>query len=184
MEQKKKQDHKFYGGFRYAIEGILTGIRQEQNMKMHCIMTVLVVLAGFFFEISKIEWCICLLLCGLIMALELVNTSVEAVVDLVTEERKPLAKIAKDTGCWCSADRSTFFCSDRLYYFCSKNNGMVYIFLKKVYNKSIKSDNVKRLRTLKGAEEYGKIDGWSEKDLIGRNRNSSCDSGEVKGRAG
>ena len=47
MEQKKKQDHKFYGGFRYAIEGILTGIRQEQNMKMHCIMTVLVVLAGF-----------------------------------------------------------------------------------------------------------------------------------------
>ena len=56
MEQKKKQDHKFYGGFRYAIEGILTGIRQEQNMKMHCIMTVLVVLAGFFFEISKIEW--------------------------------------------------------------------------------------------------------------------------------
>ena len=98
MEQKKKQDHKFYGGFRYAIEGILTGIRQEQNMKMHCIMTVLVVLAGFFFEISKIEWCISLLLCGLIMALELVNTSVEAVVDLVTEERKPLAKIAKDTA--------------------------------------------------------------------------------------
>ena len=41
--------------------------------------------------------------------------------------------------------------------------------MKKVYNKSIKSDNVKRLRTLKGAEEYGKIDGWSEKDLIGRN---------------
>ena len=69
MEQKKKQDHKFYGGFRYAIEGILTGIRQEQNMKMHCIMTV-----------------------------ELVNTSVEAVVDLVTEKRKPLAKIAKDTA--------------------------------------------------------------------------------------
>lgn len=35
---------------------------------------------------------------GLIMALELVNTAVEAVVDLVTEERKPLAKIAKDTA--------------------------------------------------------------------------------------
>ena len=62
------------------------------------IWPVLVVLAGFFFEISKIEWCICLLLCGLIMALELVNTSVEAVVDLVTEKRKPLAKIAKDTA--------------------------------------------------------------------------------------
>lgn len=53
MEQKKKQDHKFYGGFRYAIEGILTGIRQEQNMKMHCIMTVLVVLAGFSLKFRR-----------------------------------------------------------------------------------------------------------------------------------
>ena len=53
-----------------------------------------------------------------------------------------------------------------------------------IFRTKIKSDNVKRLRTLKGAEEYGKIDGWSEKDLIGRNRNSSCDGGEVKGRAG
>ena len=39
-----------------------------------------------------------LTLFGLVMALELVNTSIEAVVDLVTEERKPLAKIAKDTA--------------------------------------------------------------------------------------
>lgn len=67
-------------------------------MKMHAVVTVLVVIAGFFFHISMTEWCICLLLCGLIMALELVNTAVEAVVDLVTEERKPLAKIAKDTA--------------------------------------------------------------------------------------
>ena len=52
MEQKKKQDHKFYGGFRYAIEGILTGIRQEQNMKMHCIMTVLVELEEYIIQIS------------------------------------------------------------------------------------------------------------------------------------
>ena len=44
------------------------------------------------------EWCICLLLFGLVAALELVNTAVEAVVDLVTEEKKPLAKIAKDTA--------------------------------------------------------------------------------------
>ncbi len=66
------------------------------------------------------------------MALELVNTSVEqAVVDLVTEKKKTAGQDRKGYGCRCSADRSTFFCSDRLYYFCSKNNGMVYIFLKK-----------------------------------------------------
>ena len=42
--------------------------------------------------------CICLTLFGLVMALEMVNTAVEAVVDLVTEERKPLAKLAKDAA--------------------------------------------------------------------------------------
>ncbi|MFR5904918.1 MAG: diacylglycerol kinase, partial [[Ruminococcus] torques] len=48
--------------------------------------------------IKPVEWCICLLLFGLILSLELVNTALEAVVDLVTKEKKPLAKIAKDTA--------------------------------------------------------------------------------------
>ena len=60
--------------------------------------SVLVVIAGIILKLSVTEWCICLTLFGLVMALELVNTSIEAVVDLVTEERKPLAKIAKDTA--------------------------------------------------------------------------------------
>ena len=54
---------------------------------------------GYAFEgISALEWCVCFILLGLILSLELVNTAVEAVVDLVTEEKKPLAKIAKDTA--------------------------------------------------------------------------------------
>ena len=46
----------------------------------------------------RMEWCICFCLFGLVMSLEIVNTAVEAVVDLVTEERKPLAKLAKDAA--------------------------------------------------------------------------------------
>ena len=67
-------------------------------MKIHCIAVILVTAAGTFFQISAMEWCICLLLFGMVVSLELVNTAVEAVVDLVTEEKKPLAKIAKDTA--------------------------------------------------------------------------------------
>ena len=67
-------------------------------MKIHCIMAVLVVIAGIILKLSQVEWCICLGLFGLVMALELVNTAVESVVDLVTSEYKPLAKIAKDTA--------------------------------------------------------------------------------------
>lgn len=84
--------------FGYAFEGIATCIKKERNMKIHCVFAVLVVLAGMILGLSVTEWCICLILFGLVMALELVNTSIEAVVDLVTEERKPLAKIAKDTA--------------------------------------------------------------------------------------
>lgn len=67
-------------------------------MKIHCTALILVVIAGAVFELSVTEWCICITLCAFVMALELVNTAVEAVVDLVTEEKKALAKIAKDTA--------------------------------------------------------------------------------------
>lgn len=67
-------------------------------MKIHCTALLLVVIAGMIVHLTVTEWYICIILCALVMALELVNTAVEAVVDLVTEEKKPLAKIAKDTA--------------------------------------------------------------------------------------
>ena len=88
MAGRKKDP--LYKSFGYAFQGIFTCIRQERNMKIHCTVAVLVVIAGLILGISVTEWCICLGLFGMVMALELVNTSVE--------ERHPLAKIAKDTA--------------------------------------------------------------------------------------
>ena len=95
---KKTGKNPLYKSFGYAFEGILAGIRGERNMKIHCFAAVCVVVAGVLFHISVTEWCICLVLFGLILSLELVNTAIEAVVDLVTEDKKPLAKLAKDTA--------------------------------------------------------------------------------------
>ena len=86
MDSQKKDP--LYKSFGYAFEGIGTCIKKERNMKIHCAAAILVVIAGVILKISSLEWCICLTLFGLIMALELVNTAVEAVVDLVTEERQ------------------------------------------------------------------------------------------------
>lgn len=83
--------------FGHAFDGIFAGF-EERNMKIHCTMAVLVVFFGLILHISVTEWCICLVLFGLIMGLELVNTALEAVVDLVTKEYQPLAKRAKDTA--------------------------------------------------------------------------------------
>ncbi|WP_306480082.1 diacylglycerol kinase family protein [Mediterraneibacter sp.] len=101
MEKEKDRNGRknpLHESFGYAFEGIWTGIRKERNMKIHCLAVIAVTAAGTFLHIKPVEWCICLLLFGLILSLELVNTAVEAVVDLVTEEKKPLAKIAKDTA--------------------------------------------------------------------------------------
>ena len=95
---KKDKKNPLGASFGYAFEGILTGIRKERNMKIHCLAIVAVTCAGTLFHITPVEWCICLLLFALVASLELVNTAVEAVVDLATEERRPLAKIAKDTA--------------------------------------------------------------------------------------
>jgi len=94
---KKERKNPLRKSFGYAFEGILTGILQERNMKIHCVAIILVTAAGTLFQISPVEWCLCLLF-ALVAGLELVNTAVEAVVDLVTEEKKPLAKKAKDTA--------------------------------------------------------------------------------------
>lgn len=96
MPGKKKNP--LWRSFGYAFAGIWTGIRKERNMKIHCTALLMVVIAGIAFRITVSEWCICIVLCALVMSLELVNTAVEAVVNLVTEEKKPLAKIAKDTA--------------------------------------------------------------------------------------
>ena len=93
---KKTGKNPLYKSFGYAFEGIFAGIRGERNMKIHCFAAVCVVVAGVLYHISVTESCICLVLFGLNLSLELVNTAIEAVVDLVTEDKKALANLAKE----------------------------------------------------------------------------------------
>ena len=98
MRNDGPKKNKLYKSFGFAFEGIFNTIARERNMQIHCLATVLVVIFGFILDISLAEWFVCLILFALVMSLELVNTSIEAVVDLVTEEKKPLAKKAKDAA--------------------------------------------------------------------------------------
>ena len=95
--KKKSTTQTITKSFGHAFDGISAGL-EERNMKIHCTMAVLVTFFGLILHISVTEWCICLGLFGLIMGLELVNTAIEALCDLVTQEYRPLAKRAKDTA--------------------------------------------------------------------------------------
>lgn len=99
MENKEvNKFRKLINSFKYAIEGIKTSIKSEQNLKIHIVIMIFVIIAGIVFKISKFEWIICIILFGLVISLELVNTAIENVVDLVTIEKNPKAKIAKDVA--------------------------------------------------------------------------------------
>ena len=94
----KRRHEPIYKSFGYAFQGIWECIRDERNIRIHLVMTTLVIIGGIILHISFQEWITVLILFGLVISLELVNTAVESTVDLVTEEKRPLAKKAKDTA--------------------------------------------------------------------------------------
>lgn len=97
-EIKKRGFKRFFRSFGYSIEGLKYAYKYEQSMTIHVIMVICVVLLGIFLKIAVFEWLVCFILMGLVMATELINTSIEAVVDLTCPKIHPLAKIAKDTA--------------------------------------------------------------------------------------
>ena len=82
--------------FGYALQGIWKTFATERNMQIHLVIAILVVICGFIFNISRIEWLFCLLCFGLVFGAELINSAIENIVDLVSPERNELAKNAKD----------------------------------------------------------------------------------------
>ena len=99
-DERKRQKglKKFFNSFTYPIKGLKYAYRNEQNLAFDVGMALLVTVFGFIFKLEKYEWAIVVLTIGLVIACELINTAIEAVVDLVTEEHHPLAKVAKDTS--------------------------------------------------------------------------------------
>ena len=98
MVIKMKKGKNIINSFKYAIEGIFTALKEEKNMKIHFIIMILVIILGIILKISRIEWIICIILFGFVISLELVNTAIENTVDLITQEKHPKAKIAKDVS--------------------------------------------------------------------------------------
>lgn len=84
--------------FKYAWQGIIQSYKGEQNLKIHTFIAILVIVFGFFLRISYMEWLVCLVLIGLVLMAEFINTAIEYTVDLASPEIRPLAKAAKDTA--------------------------------------------------------------------------------------
>lgn len=89
---------KLIDSFNYAIQGLIYSARTQRNMKIHLVATFLVLSACFVYDISKVELLIITITITLVIAAELINTSVESAIDATTNYYHPLAKIAKNTA--------------------------------------------------------------------------------------
>jgi diacylglycerol kinase len=84
--------------FRAALSGVAYTLRTQPNAWIEAAALVVVVAAGLYFRLLPVEWAILGVTIGSIFALEAINSAIEAVVDLVSPEYHPLAKIAKDSA--------------------------------------------------------------------------------------
>jgi diacylglycerol kinase len=84
--------------FRYAFAGWWYVLRTQRNAWIHALVSLAVVAVGFWLGLGRIDWAILLLTVALVWVAEFVNTAVEAVVDLLSPDIHPLAKVSKDVA--------------------------------------------------------------------------------------
>jgi len=87
-----------WAAFDYAFAGILYATRTQTNMRIHLIAAALAMFASLYLRLERAYVALVVLCIVLVIALELVNTAIEAVTDLMTVAHHPLAKIAKDAA--------------------------------------------------------------------------------------
>ena len=93
-----QKDKRFTDSFSHAFSGIAGGMKSERNMMVHFAAMALVTVFGFLCNISESEWLVCIVLFGVVIGAELMNTAVETVVDMVCPHIDPRAKLAKDAA--------------------------------------------------------------------------------------
>jgi len=86
----------FLRSFRWAFEGLGHAWRTQRNFRIHCVISSAVVVVGLWLGLPAAQWATIVVCIGLVLAAELLNTALEAIVDLVSPTHHPLAKIAKD----------------------------------------------------------------------------------------
>lgn len=96
MNQKSSTLLRFIRSFRFACNGLGIALKGEQNLRFHFIMVVVVSAFGVALQINLVEWLIVLILYGLVIAVEMLNTSIEKLCNLVHPEKDDRIAEIKD----------------------------------------------------------------------------------------
>jgi diacylglycerol kinase (ATP) len=84
--------------FRHAFAGLWHALRTQRNTRIHLVIAAIVVALGLWLQISFAEWAVLVLTIGFVLVSEMLNTMAESLVDLITPDYHPHAKIVKDVA--------------------------------------------------------------------------------------
>jgi diacylglycerol kinase len=82
--------------FGFAFNGLKILILEEHNSRVHLIAAILVIIAGFYFQISILEWLAIILSIGFVITLEIINSAIENISDFISPEKHNSIKKIKD----------------------------------------------------------------------------------------
>lgn len=97
-EYTRITESKFWGSFHYAFSGIMYAARTQPNMRIHLLIAAAVLIVAMLLHLERIYIVALIVMIVIVLSLELFNTAIEAVVDLLTVAHHPLAKTAKDAA--------------------------------------------------------------------------------------
>src|SRR4051812_11726502 len=87
-----------FSAFRHAFNGLWYFFMHERNGKVQCIAAICAICCGWLLAISAAQW-VCILLCiGAVLSLEMINSALEKLCDVVQEDCHPTIKIVKDVA--------------------------------------------------------------------------------------
>ena len=84
--------------FAYAFNGLVTLIKTQHNTWIHLIASVIIIVLGIIYELSKLDWALLIFSITLVWMAEALNTAIEFLADAVTREFHPLIEKAKDVA--------------------------------------------------------------------------------------
>lgn len=84
--------------FGHAFRGWRYVLQTQQNTWIHSVIATVVVLLGLWLNLQLRDWAVLVLTIAMVFTAEFINTAIEAVVDLASPQKHPLAKVGKDVG--------------------------------------------------------------------------------------
>lgn len=96
MKQQKFSIKKRLISFKFAFNGLKILFKEEHNARIHLFATFCVITAGFIFDVSAHEWIAIIFAVGMVITLEIINSSIENIADFISPEKHDKIKKIKD----------------------------------------------------------------------------------------